>query len=245
MQLGDILATPTTPNPGPLQRPGVSKLIDLLGASPGLPPEFVQSILSGIGAGIQGRRDERREQNQGALQSFYDTALPYATSGYATPEGLAALQSSASALDPTLSRPRVAGRLEDITTGLTGLAGQVPGQMPESEPLSPEAISAIDQDIRVWATGGEVQPNGQPYGLHEAMLRVIQPLRAQGASDEVIAQVQNFIEQRWAMYGGPQRPATSIEAPTSGLASLQRPSVPVPNYSDRYYEPYDPYSARR
>lgn len=196
------------PPTNPLQRPGASAVLELLSRHPDLAPDFVQSIVGMLGGNIQQRQDEKQATRQGAFDTAAQGLTGYATSGYATPEGLSALGSSYQAMSPSLNGPNISGRLEDLIGSLGGVAATVPNaNAAETTPLDPDTIAGIETDVQAMATGQAKQPNGLPFGLHEAMVHVISKLRASGYSDDAIAAAQQFITQRWQEYGGPERPS--------------------------------------
>jgi hypothetical protein len=198
----------------PAERRTLENLLGAMqsGLDPGLGLSMFQDTQQGaLDRLLQQRamRTERQGMNQAALSGVGDQ-LTQAALGGVPPEGLASLLGLQATANPALQRPQMASQLGDLLGFAGGLAGSVPTAA--SPGLTPEDIAAIEGDLENWATGSVKQASGLPMGLHEATMAIVGQLRLQGFPESELERVRQFIEQRWAEFGGPPRPIPSQPA---------------------------------
>ncbi len=189
------------PNLSPYER-GVLKLIHS-GLSSGLDPTFAGSQIDSILQGAQTRVDNRK-----AALAPLETALLQGAAGGMSQAGATATLGAFQSMNPSLQGPGVSTKLggfesalypNGATTSPTYTNPAAPTALP---PLGAEDYANIDTTLK--ALIGATQPgNGFPYGVHEATMEVVAPLRAQGYPEDEIQKVIAYIHQRWLQFGGP------------------------------------------
>jgi hypothetical protein len=179
--------------------PALQRLIAILASEPNLDPSFSQGLLAQAMGNITAQQDQRQQAGAQAFDTASQGLMGLATSGYGTPQGLDALTGAYQQMSPQLNRPALAGRLDALTGSLGDVAATVPNTTSTTgpEPLGGDSFAAIDADLESWASGATPKPDGEPYALHDAIMAVTQPLRAQGYSEEDLQRVIAYITQKW------------------------------------------------
>lgn len=190
------------PNLNPYERFQLRQLHK--GLSSGLDPTFAGDQISSILQGAQTRVDNRK-----AALAPLETALLQGASGGMSQAGATATLGAFQAMNPALQGPAVSSKLGGFESALypNGATTSPTYTDPNAVTAGPQPLGAEDYaniDTTLKALIGQKQPGTDfPYGVHEATMEVIAPLRAQGYSEEEIQKVIAYIHQRWLQFGGP------------------------------------------
>lgn len=190
------------PNLSPYERFQLGQLKQGLGS--GLDPTFAGSEISSILQGAQTRVANRKAQ-----LAPLETALLQGAAGGMSQAGATATLGAFQAMNPSLSGPGVSTKLGGFESALypNGATTSPTFTDPNAATTGPQPLGAEDYaniDTTLQALVGATQPGtGFPYGVHEATMQVIAPLRAQGYDEATIQKVIAYIHQRWVQFGGP------------------------------------------
>lgn len=205
------IAPPPTPAgpPDAWDHARVQKALDIIEQNPGISAQMMQQIMSEAIGPVQAQIDQRKTRREGLMSDAFGGLTQAALSG-ATPEMLGGLSSAYQSMAPQLQKPGPSGRLSDVVLSL-GPVGAGFSQDPQAQTpqLDSETVAGITADVQAAMT--KTGPDGNPLGLHEVRMAIMNSMRAQGFSEDALAKAYNYIGQVWQQNAPPEL------APPSGV----------------------------
>jgi hypothetical protein len=233
-QLYDLTSPPQTQAAapaGPQGRPG-GALLSLLGRHPNLSPDFVMSIIAGLGQRLAAQQSARQAQRSGLQESLTNYAAQPGSS-------LEGAQAYAGAMAPQMAgRPFVGNTLESLFPG-----GGVSPLSPDAAPtlVDPDDKLAILDQVRTkaqLAKAGSTDPEtNQIPLLHDVRQRIMQEWRFIGADPAALTEIYDLVGKAWAAEGAPvEDPGLRSSLGLEELANTQpRPSKAITENMLRIY----------
>lgn len=237
------------PNPRTLQdfiRPVDRSTINDIQAAlaSGLDPSQAASLLGGVGSGIDTRFGTYQQNRQDARSSAQDALMQLAQTN-ANPAAAQTYIDSYAQLHPNMG-----------TNGLEGLAGSLypgggssplytgdPNAAGGNAGITADDLAGVYQDAMTFAQGSQdasgnvTQP---PIPLHDARMRIIGQLRAQGYSDADIATAYDAVGRAYQAVGGQiNAPLTSqdrLAAMAQAQAAAAQPAAPTYSGQDLLHD---------